>query len=136
MRCSETRVTESCQLPCGCWKLNSGALKDQSGLLPTKITFGTPKARLLYLKLMGSDRELHEFPSQHHLLCPPLDPLFLFLLNPQFVVVLLLVRHQNSFFSQIFIYLISFVCVSMHIFVCMCVNVRVYMYMRVYAYMC
>ena len=33
VRCPGTGVTDSCELPCGCWELNSGPLEEQPVLL-------------------------------------------------------------------------------------------------------
>jgi hypothetical protein len=30
----EDPITDGCELPCGCWELNSGPLEEQSVLLP------------------------------------------------------------------------------------------------------
>jgi hypothetical protein len=44
-------ITDGCEPPCGCWELNSGPLKEQSGLLPADPslqplfnTFGTGRS--------------------------------------------------------------------------------------------
>ena len=44
-------TTDGCEPPCGCWELNSGPLKEQSGLLPADPslqplfnTFGTGRS--------------------------------------------------------------------------------------------
>ena len=39
VRSLKTGVTDGCELPCGCWKLNPGPLKDQPKLLITEPSF-------------------------------------------------------------------------------------------------
>jgi hypothetical protein len=36
VRVSDLGITDSCELPCGCWELNSGPLEEQSVLLTTE----------------------------------------------------------------------------------------------------
>jgi hypothetical protein len=36
-------ITDGCELPCGCWELNSGTLEEQSVLLTTEPSLQPPK---------------------------------------------------------------------------------------------
>ena len=38
-----TGVTDSCELPCGCWELNPGPLEEQSVLLTTGPSLQLPE---------------------------------------------------------------------------------------------
>ena len=35
-------ITDDCELPCGCWKLNSGPLEEQAMLLTTEPSLQPP----------------------------------------------------------------------------------------------
>jgi hypothetical protein len=37
-----TRVVDSCEMPCGCWELNLGSLKEQPMLLTVEPSFQHP----------------------------------------------------------------------------------------------
>jgi hypothetical protein len=39
VRAQETGVIDSCELPCGCWELNPGPLKEQPVLVSTEPFF-------------------------------------------------------------------------------------------------
>jgi hypothetical protein len=40
-------ITGSCELPCGCWELNSGPLEEQSVLLPAEPSHQPPIYNIL-----------------------------------------------------------------------------------------
>jgi hypothetical protein len=51
MRPPGTGVTDGCELPCGCWKLNPGPLEEQPVLLTAKPSLQPQD--LIYLKKLS-----------------------------------------------------------------------------------
>jgi hypothetical protein len=46
---SDLRVKDSCELPCGCWDLNSVPLEEQSVPLTAELSLQSPKVVFLFL---------------------------------------------------------------------------------------
>ena len=53
-----TGVTDSCELPCGCWELNPGPLEEQSVLLTAEPSFQPQASSSLMTHISSETRSL------------------------------------------------------------------------------
>ena len=56
IRSPETGVTESCELPCGCWESNPGPLKEQAVFLTAEPSLQSQKQMFIHNNQIHSDK--------------------------------------------------------------------------------
>jgi hypothetical protein len=58
-------ITDGCELPCGCWELNSGPLEEQSVLFTTEPSLQHNKTSFLTNLTCDSIKHTDEFSCSH-----------------------------------------------------------------------
>ncbi|ERE74288.1 E3 ubiquitin-protein ligase [Cricetulus griseus] len=71
---SGTGVTDSCELPCGCWELNPGPLEEEPGLLTTEPYLQPVETEFLCVSLAVLELTLLTRLASNSEICLPLPP--------------------------------------------------------------